>query len=538
MTSRAPIPDLSVDAPPDPRRWLVLAVLCLSLVVVTLDNTILNVALPTMVRELGATSSQLQWITDSYTLVFAGLLLTAGSLGDRFGRKGCLTVGLVIFGLGSVLSAVSTSAGQLIVTRAVMGLGAAFVFPATLSILTNAFTVPAERTRAIAMWAATAGVGIALGPVTGGLLLEHFFWGSIFLVNIPIVITAIVGGGLVLPRSRDPHPPALDPIGAALSIVGLVSLVFAIIQGPDRGWSDPVVLASFGLALVTLTAFVVVESTSTHPMIDLQLFRNPRFSAASLTVTTIYFALFGTLFFLTQHLQFLLGYGTLLAGLSVLPFALVLMPTTILTPRLAARVGTRAIVTTGLTIIGASLLLRSTASVDTGYLLLVGTSALFALGMGLCIAPATASIMGAVPKERAGAGSAINDTTRQIGGALGVAVLGSIGASLFRSSMHHRLGPVAEGPAGNSIGAALAMAKHLPADQAGPLIDAARHAFVHAADVTSLVAALVAFGGALGAARFLPGRERVVTDEPRLDLSDLDVLHVGAVDEAEVFELL
>src|SRR6476469_9649667 len=226
------------------RRWLTLLVLCISLIVITIDNTILNVALPTLAHPesaggLGASASQLQWIVDSYTLVFAGLLLTAGAVGDRFGRKGTLTAGLVVFGLGSVLSAVSSSADQLIVTRAIMGFGAAFVFPATLSILTNAFTVPAERTRAIAIWAATAGVGIALGPVTGGLLLEHFFWGSIFLVNIPIVITAIVGGGLVLPRSRDPHPPALDPLGAALSIVGLVSLVFAIILVPVRGSATP-----------------------------------------------------------------------------------------------------------------------------------------------------------------------------------------------------------------------------------------------------------------------------------------------------------
>jgi EmrB/QacA subfamily drug resistance transporter len=530
MSSRAstPVSVPLLEPPPiaraDARRWWVLAVLCLSLVVVTLDNTILNVALPTLVRELGATSSQLQWITDSYTLVFAGLLLTAGSLGDRYGRKGALTVGLVIFGAGSVLSALSSSADQLIVTRAIMGFGAAFVFPATLSILTNAFTVPAERTRAIAIWAATAGVGIALGPVTGGILLEHFFWGSIFLVNVPIVIVAIVGGALVLPTSRDPHPPALDPAGAALSIVGLVSLVFGIIQGPDRGWTDPLVLAAFGLAAVALGSFVWVESRSSHPMIDLHVFTNPRFSAASIAVTSIYFALFGTLFFLTQHLQFLLGYNTLTAGVSVLPFALVLMPTTIFTPRLAARIGTKAIVTIGLTIIGLSLLVRATATVDTGYPLLLVTTALFALGMGLCIAPATASIMGAVPPERAGAGSAINDTTRQVGGALGVAVLGSIGAALFRSSMHDQLGAVADGPAGNSIGAALGVAQHLPAAEAAVVLDAARHAFIHAADVTCVVGALVTFAGALVALRFLPGRPAAPVDE--------------AVEEAEVLDLL
>ncbi|MGH9265709.1 MAG: MFS transporter, partial [Acidimicrobiales bacterium] len=306
------------------RRWWTLAVMCLSLMVIGVDNTILNVALPTLVRDLDATTSQLQWIVDSYTLVFAGLLLTAGSLGDRFGRRRALAGGLVIFGLGSVASAVAGSADQLILTRAVMGVGGALIMPATLSIISNVFTVPAERARAIAVWAGFSAMGIAIGPLSGGWLLEHFWWGSVFMVNIPIVALALLGGRLFVPESRDPAPRGLDPLGAVLSIVGLVALVWAIIEAPVHGWSDPTTLAAFALAAVVLGAFVAWERHTDHPMLDVRFFANPRFTAASTGVTMVFFALFGSAFVQTQYLQFVLGYSALEAGLRVAPIALVL----------------------------------------------------------------------------------------------------------------------------------------------------------------------------------------------------------------------
>jgi EmrB/QacA subfamily drug resistance transporter len=523
------------------RRWWTLLVLCLSLVIITLDNTILNVAIPTLVRDLHASDTQLQWIVDSYVLVFAGLLLTAGSLSDRLGRRGALTAGLLVFALGSVASALVESPGGLIVTRGVMGLGAAFVFPSTLSILTNVFTDPTERAKAIAIWAGMAGVGIALGPITGGWLLQRFYWGSIFLVNIPIVVLALVGGRLFVPTSRDPNAGRADPVGALLSLVGLVALVFAIIQGPDRGWTSAEIVGAFTLAAVALCAFVVVERRREQPMLDLAIFRNPRFTAASFAVTVVYFCLFGTIFVLTQHLQFLLGYSPFAAGIRVLPFALVLMPVANLTPRLVRRLGAKAVIALGLLVVAASLVLRATATVHTGYTFLLWCSVLFAAGMGLTIAPATASIMGAVPKEKAGVGSAVNDTTRQVGGALGVALLGS----LFAAGYHAHLSARAPRglPAGalaasrSSIGAALQTGHAVGGRAGAQLIDAARHAFIHGANVTSALAAVVAFVGAAVVVWALPSRAPVVVlEEPESVVDAIPFDAEPAVDLVEADE--
>jgi EmrB/QacA subfamily drug resistance transporter len=289
----------------------VLGVLCFSLIIITLDNTILNVALPTLVRDLHASNSQLQWMVDSYTLVFACLLLPAGALGDRFGRRGALQLGLAIFGIGSLLSAFASTPDQLIGTRAVMGVGGAFIMPSTLSILTNVFTDPRERGRAIGVWAGVAGIGIALGPLAGGFLLQHFYWGSIFLVNIPIAAIAIVAGKLIVPTSRDPSAPPLDLVGAALSIVALALLVYAIIEAPNAGWTSPRVLESFVASGVLLAGFVAWELHTRHPMLDMTFFDSPRFSAATVGIMLVFFALFGSTFLLTQYFQFVLGYTPL-----------------------------------------------------------------------------------------------------------------------------------------------------------------------------------------------------------------------------------
>ncbi|MDQ2826030.1 MAG: DHA2 family efflux MFS transporter permease subunit [Actinomycetota bacterium] len=486
------------------RRWWTLGVMCLSLMVIGVDNTILNVALPTLVRDLHATTSQLQWIVDAYTLVFAGLLLSAGSLGDRFGRRRGLTVGLVVFGVGSVASALVGSPNHLIATRALMGIGGALIMPATLSIISNVFTVPAERARAIAVWAGFSAMGIALGPLAGGWLLQHFWWGSVFMVNIPIVTLAVVGGRLFVPESKDPSPRGLDLVGALLSIVGLVVLVWGIIEAPGRGWTQPATLGSFLLAAVLLGSFVAWEMHSDHPMLDVQFFANPRFTAASMAITLVFFALFGSMFLQTQYLQFVLGYTALQAGLRVGPVAIVLMIAAPLSARLVERVGTKVVVASGLAIVSASLVVLSLATATSGYGPVLASMLIMGIGMGMTMAPATESIMGSLPRAKAGVGSAVNDTTRQIGGALGVAILGSLLASTYRSS----LGTTASAAARASVGGALEVARGIGGAQGAALARAAKAAYVDGMSVGVLVAAGVALLGAFIALVFLPSRAK------------------------------
>jgi EmrB/QacA subfamily drug resistance transporter len=419
----------SATTEPDPRRWWSLAVLCMTLLVIGLDNTILNVALPSLVVDLGATTSQLQWIVDGYTLVFAGLLLTAGSLGDRFGRRGALSIGLAIFGIGSLASAVAGGANMLIFTRAFMGIGGALIMPATLSLLTNIFTDPKERARAIGAWAAVAGAGSAFGPLIGGFLLEHFWWGSVFLINVPVVIVALVAGRLLLPTSKDPSAPRLDPVGAVLSMTGLIALLFGIIEAPSKGWSDPIVLAGIGAGAALLIGFVLWELRTSHPMLDVRFFQNRRFTAANAAITLTFFAMFGVSFLATQYLQSVLGFSPLEAGVRMLPMPLTMLVVAPLSPRIVEKVGTKLVVGTGLTLAAIGTALLSLLPVENGYPVVVGAMMIMAAGMGLVMAPATESIMGSLPPAKAGVGSAMNDTTRQMGGALGVAIIGSVLAS-------------------------------------------------------------------------------------------------------------
>src|SRR6478735_2790261 len=426
------------------RRWLTLLVLCISLIVITLDNTILNVALPTLSRVtsqggLGATASQLQWTVDAYTLVFAGLLLTAGSLGDRYGRYRFLTIGLAIFGLGSLLSAFASSANALIATRALMGVGGAFIMPSTLSIITNVFTNPAERGKAIGVWAGVSALGIGIGPITGGFLLEHFWWGSIFIVNVPIVIAGLVLGYFLVPESKDPSHSALDPVGAVLSIAALGSILWAVIEAPGHGWGAPEIVAGFVVGGALLVTFLVWELRSSHPMLDVHFFANPRFSAASGAIALVFLSLFGTLFLLTQYLQSVLGYSTVEAGAVLLPQAATLMIFAPLSNVWVQRFGSKVVVTTGLLVVTASLALFGVLRADTGTLVVIGVTVLLGLGMANVLAPCTDSIMGSLPRAKAGVGSAVNDTTRQMGGAVGVAVFGSLMASHYRSSITSRL---------------------------------------------------------------------------------------------------
>ncbi|MGH9005534.1 MAG: DHA2 family efflux MFS transporter permease subunit, partial [Acidimicrobiia bacterium] len=358
------------------------------------------------------------------------LLLTAGALGDRFGRKGALTAGLVIFGTASGVSAFATSADQLIALRAVMGFGAALIMPATLSILTNVFP-PAERARAIAIWAGLAGAGAAFGPIASGFLLEHFWWGSVFLVNLPVVAAALIAGRRLVPQSKDAAQPPLDPVGAVLSMVGLGALLYGIIEGPNHGWTDPLTLAWGVGGIAILVVFGLWERRTRHPMLDLGFFRSPIFSSAAGAITLIFFAMFGTFFLFTQYLQLVLGYGTLEAGVRMLPMAFTMMVAAPSSARLVERFGARRVVTIGLSLVAVALLLLSTVAVDTPYWRLVLNLMVMAAGMGLSMAPSTTGIMASLPLGKAGVGSAVNDTTRELGGALGVAVLGSLLASQY-----------------------------------------------------------------------------------------------------------
>jgi DHA2 family multidrug resistance protein-like MFS transporter len=494
------------------RRWATLGVLCISLLVIGLDNTILNVALPSLAQSLHATESHLQWMVDAYTLVFAGLLLTAGSLGDRFGRRSALFVGLAVFGASSLWAAWAGSATELILARAAMGVGGAFIMPSTLSVLTNSFRDPKERAKAIGIWAAVSGIGIVLGPTIGGWLLEHFWWGSVFLVNVPVVTAGLLAGYWLVPESRDPARPRVDALGAVLSIVGLIALVWSIIEAPSRGWTSSAVLGGFAVAAVVLGAFAWWELRVAEPMLNLRYFRNPSFAAASLSVTLVFFALFGTMFFLTQYMQFVLGYTALEAGQRVLPVATLILgaPVGI---KLAQRIGYKVVVAAGLTIVAGALWLLSTTSLSSGYAHVACVLVLLGFGMGVTMAPATDAVMGALPKAKAGVGSAVNDTTRQVGGALGVAVLGSVLSSVYGSRLDGTFAgrPLPE-PARDGIGGALAVAAQMPAQVGDALAHAARSAFVDGMDRTLLVATGVALAGALLALVWLPARVREAHD--------------------------
>ena len=496
------------------RRWFILGVLVLSLLVVVLDNTILNVALKTIalptdakpVSGLGASQSQLEWAINSYTLVFAGLLFTWGVMGDRLGRRRLLMAGMVVFGAGSVLSAFSQNPGQLIGFRAIMGIGGAAVMPATLSIITNVFE-PHERGRAIAIWAGFSGLAIAIGPITGGLLLKYFWWGSVFLVNVPIVALAIVGILALVPESKDPRPQRVDPLGVFLSIAGLVLLVYGIIRGGQYSdFSKPEVWATMAGGVLLLALFVVAERRTDHPSLDVRLFRNPSFSAASGAVTLTFFALMGSTFFLVFYLQSVRGYTPLQSGLLLLPVAVGIA---VFAPRSATmvkRFGAKAVCATGLLMVTASFAAYLFLQIDTPLWVIELIFFVQGAGMGNVMAPATESIMSTLPRERAGAGSAVNNTVRQVGGALGVAILGSLLSAVYRSDVRPHLAglpDVVRARAGESVEATLAVARAAHAPQ---LVRPAQDAFISAMHVTAIGSAGVAFLGVVVVLLFLPGR--------------------------------
>ncbi|MEU6475536.1 MFS transporter [Streptomyces sp. NPDC047017] len=507
------------------RRWAILGVLMLSLLIVVLDNSILNVAIKTISTPaptgLGATQSELEWAINAYTLVFAGLLFTAGLIGDRVGRKKVLLGGLVVFGVGSALAAESGSPGQLIAFRALMALGAAFVMPATLAVLMNVFERE-EQPKAIGIWAGGVGLAIAIGPITGGLLLDHFWWGSVFLINVPIVIVALALMVWLVPDSRDPRPGRLDPIGVVLSVVGLVLLVYGIIKGGELAdFTNGTVLATIIAGVVVLAAFIVFEKRSNHPSLDVTYFKNKVFSAAMAAIALVFFALMGVTFFAVFYTQSVRGYSPLESGLLMIPLAAAQM---IFAPRarlVVDRFGYKVTTTAGLVVLAG--MLAAFAGFETGTPIWVLEVVFFLMGTGMAhiMTPTSVVIMQALPREKAGSASALSNTFRQVGGALGIAVLGSVLSTAYRNSIEGHLGPVPAGlrdTAGESIEATLGIAQKL-----GPaghfLVDPANAAFLHAMHVTALCGTVVALAGAVVTAVFLPGRPPARTEgeeEPEL----------------------
>jgi EmrB/QacA subfamily drug resistance transporter len=494
---------------------VILVALLLAAFLVNLDTMLVNVALPAMVRQLHATTTQLQWVVDAYNLVFAALLLTCGSLSDRFGRKGMLLAGLSVVGAASLAGGFTTTPAQLIAARAVMGLGAAMTFPATLSLISNVFTDRRERARAIGLWGAAGGVAIAMGPIVGGWLLEHYGWAAIFTAMAPVAAAAVVLVAVAVPTSKAPDAAAVDIPGLVLSSAAMALLVFTIIEAPDYGWAAARSVAGFALSAVLLVAFIVAERRAAHPMLDVGLFRNMRFSAASGAVTVSFFTLFGFIFLITQYFQFVRGYGPLSTGVRLLPVALAVGTGSVVGTQLAVRAGTKLIVTTGLVAMaGFYAWVGATISVTLAYGIIAAQMVVYGLGLGLTSAPATESIMGAIPRAKAGVGSAINDSTRLIGGTLGVAVIGSVYASVYASRLTATVPAAVPAPAAaiahQSVGAAYAAAGSIAALGHPALGQALHHAstnaFLNGLTTGAIVAGTVAAVGALLAARFLPAQ--------------------------------
>ncbi len=528
---------LRADAPPaeqHPHRWGALVVLCAAALIINLDNTILNVALPTLVRDLRATSSQLQWIVDSYAMVFAGLLLVGGSLADRFGRKRFFLIGLAVFAIGSIGAALSGSVDLLIAFRAVMGAGAALTIPSSLSIINDVFRDPKERAKAIGAWGGTIGLGIAIGPIAGGLLLARFWWGSIFLVNVPIVIAAFVGAVLFVPKSKNPAAESPDPGGAVLSILGLGLLLWSIIEGPTQGWTSPRVLVAGSTSLVVLGSFVAWEAHSTHPMLKLAFFRDRRFSIAAAAECLGVFGLLGALFLQTQFLQFDLGNSPLQAGLRILPMAATLVVSAVLSPFIARFIGVRFTVAAALAAIAGGLWQISAASsFATTYEDVLPGLLLIGLGAGLLLPTATNSVVGSVPQGDSGMGSATNAVALQVGGALGVAVIGSVASTRYQDHMttvlegRHLPTSVAHTILG-SLGGALHVAHTVGGTTGALLAGAARTAFMNGLGVSFSVGAIVALGGILIVLAYLPTSALEGPSDPDANNSgDAAVAHSG-----------
>lgn len=505
-------------------RWMGLFFIAVSLLVISIDNTILNVALPSIATDLGASASDLQWIIDAYVLLFAALLLTFGALGDRFGRKLALQAGLVMFAAGSIVAAVADSTEVLMASRAFLGASAALIMPATLSLITATFP-PHERSKAIALWSAVFGLGVGIGPVTGGWLIEQYDWNAVFLINLPIVAIALIGGQFTLANSKDEEAPKIDVLGVVLSIPGLFSLIYGIIKAGETSWTHSEVIASFIAAAVLLGTFAWWENRNPHAMLPLSFFRNMSFTGANTAVALVMFGMFGSIFFLSQYLQSVQGYSPFDTGLRVIPMALVLTVSAILSASLADRIGVKFSVALGIFTAACGLFYMSQVyEVDTAYSTIFIGMGILGMGMGIAMSPATNSVMGSVPPSKAGIGSAMNDTTRELGGAMGVAVLGTVMNHAYLEGVEATekqlsfLPPEAVEAINSSIqgahGVAAGLLQNGLGDAANQIVAASNNAFVDGMTEAMFVGSIIMFAAAGLVLLLLP--HKVISHEEAL----------------------
>lgn len=490
------------------RRWWALAAIVLSGLVIGLDMTILITALPSLALVLGASTSQLQWFSDAYTLTLGGLLLPAGVLGDHFGRRRVLLIGLAIFGISSAIASEMTSATGLICMRALMGVGAAIILPLSLSILPTLFSEK-ERPRAVALAAVGAFLGLPLGPLAAGWLLTHFAWGSIFLINVPVVVVAILGVWLLVPESRDPHAPRLDWIGALLAVAGVSGVVYGIIQEPGNGWTAPAVVVSLAGGVLALVAFAVWDLRTQSPLVDLHLFLNPRFAWSTIAFAVAAFALAGALFILTPYLQIVRGIDAQGTGIRLLPLIVAVMVGGLFSDRLTAYAGTKLVVAAGLLVTAGGLMLLSSAGTTTGYGLIATGLAVTGLGLGLAMPTALDAVLGSLPAEQTGAGTALSRTVQQIGATFGVAILGSILNDVYRRSLLQHLPPLppAVREAGlSNVAAAVVVERHLSGPIGAQMTRAAFDAYAQGMNVVLILGAGLMVIGAVLILLFLPAR--------------------------------
>ncbi|MBN1535786.1 MAG: MFS transporter [Anaerolineales bacterium] len=495
------------------KRWLILGVMCIVLFIISIDNTVLNLALPSIASGFGATASQLQWIVDAYTLVFASLLITTGSIGDRYGRKRSLIIGLALFGLGSLGAALSLSTTMLIGFRALLGLAGALIMPSTLSILIDVFRNGRERAKAIALWSSIFAIGAGIGPLIGGILINYFNWSSVFYLNLPIVVIGIVGGITLVPESSDSATPRPDFPGVFLSVTGLISLVYGMIRAGEDGWTSVPVLLTFGIAAVFLAAFIWWENHSKNPMLPLVFFKNMAFTGANAALTISAFAMMGSIYFFSQFFQSVQGYSPIMAAVCMVPMNITVFIATMISVRVDRKMGTKFTMSLGLLFSGLGLFLFSHfAAINTSYWFILIAIICLGIGIGFTMSPATTSIMNSLPPNRAGIGSAMNDTTRQLGGALGIAVLGSVMNGIYRTELTALNG--VSGLSGSimdqirgSVQSAHLFARELGGNLEAVIVQASSQAFVDGMQQALFIASIVMILAAITAWSILPGKE-------------------------------
>ncbi|NNN28820.1 MFS transporter [Streptomyces sp. S3(2020)] len=507
---------------PYARRWWALVVLCLSLLIVVMANTSLIVAAPDMTTDLGLSSSDLQWVIDGYTVPYAALMLVLGSIGDKYSRRGALVTGLLIFAGGSVMGSLVDETALVIAARAIMGVGAAVVMPATLSLLVATFP-RGERAKAITAWTATSGLAIAAGPLLAGYLLEDHAWGSTFLINVPIALVAVLGALALVPPSKAAAMGRIDYVGGLLSIVSVGSLVYAIIEGPHFGWGAGPITAAV-IAGVGLVAFVAWELRHPHPMLDVRKFRQRPFSGSMLAVLFFFFGTFGAIYYSTQFLQFVLGYDALETGVRLLPLAGAVFLGAAATGRLTPKLGVKAMVTAGMVIGTAGVFLLTRIETGSTYTDFLAPMMMLGFAIGLSVSPATDTIMDSFPESELGVGGGANDTALELGGSLGIAILGSLLATSYKDRLTDLVGGQlphdALETAKDSVGGGLAVAEQVARtpgatpQQAQAVLDAVHESFAHSVAHTSLIGGIIMAAGTLIVLAVLPGRRKNRGDGP------------------------